>query len=103
MEKYLMKYGYRCVLFRKKDQTGKIIAKNYLITGTRLIEIKISHVANRISYVETGKEVRFREIERYIRLVFDKQGILIARRVSLRSPLRFTGKGMGKLVTKNVI
>ncbi len=50
--------------------------------------------------LKTGKEVRFREIERYIRLVFDKQGILIARRVSLRSPLRFTGKGMGKTCYK---
>lgn len=102
-EKHILDYGYRCVLFRKKDSYGKVSAKNFLIADTGLLEVKMYHVGKRVAYMNTGSKTTLKKIQKDIRLVFDRQGILIARRVSPNAPLRLTGKGMGKLVTKKVI
>ncbi|WP_373193562.1 hypothetical protein [Enterococcus sp. RIT-PI-f] len=102
-EKHILDYGYRCVLFRKKDSYGKVSAKNFLIADTGFLEVKMYHVGKRIAYMDTGSKTTLKKVQKDIRLVFDRQGILIARRVSPNAPLRLTGKGMGKLVTKKVI
>lgn len=103
IENHILNYGYRCVLFRKKEASGKIFAKNFLIRDGRLTEVQVCHIGNRATYVATGSSSRLRDIAKEIRLVFDRNGVLIARRVSPRSPLRLTGKGMGKLVALEMI
>lgn len=97
---HVLEYGNRVVLFREKDAHGKINARNYLIRGEKLISTRIAHQGRRLVYIDLGTEARFQEIEKRIRLVFDHDGVLIARRVSPAAPLRLTGKGMGKIVKK---
>jgi hypothetical protein len=103
IEKHILDYGYRCVLFRTKDSSGKMIGKNYLITESGLLEVKLCHEASRAVYIQTGRKTNLRNVKNEIRLVFDRNGVLIARKVSPRAPLRLTGKGMGKLVAKEII
>lgn len=103
IEKHILDYGYRCVLFRKKDLSGKTIGKNYLITESGLLEVKLCHKGSRVVYIQTGRKTNLRNVENEIRLVFDCNGVLIARKVSPRAPLRLTGKGRGKLVTQERI
>lgn len=102
-EKHILDYGYRCVLFRKKNAEGKVSAKNFLITDTGLSEVKMCHSGTKAVFMTTGFETTLKKVEKDIRLVFDRQGILIARRASPSAPLRLTGKGMGKLVAKQVV
>ncbi|MGM0209190.1 hypothetical protein IGI96_003714 [Enterococcus sp. DIV0421] len=101
IENYILNLGYRCVLFRRMDAFGKIVGDNYLITESGLLGVKLCHEGTRAIYVQTGRKTSLKKIEKKIRLVFDHNGVLIARRASPVSPLRLTGKGMGKLVEKN--
>ena len=45
-----------------------------------------------------GQEVDLGEIFKKIKLVYDFNGILIARRAAINQPLRITAKGMSKFI-----
>lgn len=98
IEKHVMSYGYRLVLFRRKAVTGDFITNNYLIEGNKLFEAEMVFLGKRLNYIKNGKVASYNDIQKNIRLVFDQNGVLIARRASPKAPLRLTGKGMGRLV-----
>lgn len=101
-EKHILDYGYRCVLYPEKE-SKKMQARNYLIEGDRLVEVKLCHIGNKATYVAVGNQTTFKKVQKKIRLVFDQQGVLIARRASPIAPLRLTCKGMGRLVSKEIM
>lgn len=100
IEEFILDFGYRCVLFRRKDSSGKVVGKNYLIADSVLLGVFMCHEGSRMTYIRTGEKTNIRKIAQEIRLVFDHNGVLIARRTNPNAPLRLTGKGAGKLIKK---
>lgn len=100
MEQHILENGHRIVLFRERNLTGCFVSKNYFIEGSKLIEVRLCHSGNKPTYYESGDITSYAKVEKRIRMVFDSQGVLIARRPSPIAPLMLTGKGMGKLLVK---
>ncbi|MGJ0741482.1 hypothetical protein [Enterococcus casseliflavus] len=98
-EEHIKLFGYRCVTFLNQKKTDRILdlsGKLFLIDGDRVFEAQRYHQGRSLVYRKLEPGYPLSWIYRSIRLVYDQNGVLIARRSSPKARLCATGKGLSK-------
>ncbi|MGM0241228.1 hypothetical protein [Enterococcus sp. AZ103] len=94
---FICQFAHRLTVTKQND-LGQSKLVHYFVKGYVVQEVVYYHVG------KTRKEMivdecQLSEIYRLIKNVYDKEGVLLARRDSLKAPLRMTSKGFVKQKT----
>lgn len=101
-EEHVVDYGFRCVTFRSeevkdtKNEKEDLLGRQFIIKEQTFFQCQPFYQSKQSRYKLSEQGYPVKVVFPLIRLLYDHNGILIARRINPTQPLKFTGKGITK-------